>query len=59
MERARWGLGDAVAGFLLGLLAVVVAGNAYVLATGEAPDEWSEEDKEAFRQYVGEPIIDI
>jgi len=35
VERARWGLGDAVGGFLLGLLAVVVAGNAYVLATGD------------------------
>jgi hypothetical protein len=34
------------------------AGVAYVLATGEAPDEWSEEEKEAFRRYVGEPILE-
>jgi 5-methylcytosine-specific restriction protein B len=29
---------------------------SYVLATGEPPEEWSPEEKEAFRQYVGQPI---
>jgi len=34
------------------------AGVAYVLATGEAPDEWSDGEKDAFRRYVGEPIVE-
>ncbi|HUP24043.1 MAG TPA: AAA family ATPase [Thermoanaerobaculia bacterium] len=31
---------------------------AYVIATGEPLDEWSEQEKKAFRDYVGQPIVE-